>query len=421
MFDFPVKYDELVQLLDMRPHVIYSELKFLISKKLISKLKEYYFIPEKDWTILKRVKAENNFKMSNTKIFRVGWLLSHFPFVRAIILTGSTSKNVLEEFDDYDFLIITEPNFIWICKSIIDVFKRIISLNLRYSIYRFFDCNYFISRDNLIILDQNEFTALEICFCKSIYNYPLYQKFLNENEWIKQKFKFPDNKEKNLSVKRRLQFIQSFLEYFIKIFLKIFYRNNKIEKLIYAKYYNISIKNQLVGNYKEFKSKGNFSQIKFFGNTQGFMVENLLNTNKNQFRNRVTTRVLRSHLFQANENKTQGLDIVLTHAYYLSKTRKDKKVKKPYVPLGPLYIASYLKANGFKVAFYDTTFKKGPSYFSKDIILRFKNASFGIVGIYVTEMTRKNALKMIKTCRRKSLVVIILISVYPRNLFHIRK
>jgi len=407
LFDFPVKYDELVQLLNMKPTVIYSELKFLISKKLISKLKEYYFIPEKDWTILKRVKAENNFQISYIKIFRAGWILSHFPFVRAIFLTGSISKNVLEEYDDYDFLIITEPNHIWICKSIIDAFKRLISLNLRYSIYRFFDCNYFISKDNLTILDQNEFTALEIYFCKSIYNYPLYQEFLKENEWIKQKFKLPDNKEKILAIKRRLQFIQSFLEYLIKIFLKIFYRKNIIEKLIYALYYNISIKNQLVGNYEEFKSKGNFSQIKFFGNTQGFMVENFLNTNNNQFRNKVSTKVLRSHLFQTNENKTQGLDIVLTHAYYLSKTKKDKKVKKPYVPLGPLYIASYLKAHGFKVAFYDTTFKKGPSYFSKDIIIKFKNASFGIIGIYVTEMTRKNALKMIKACRRKSLVVIV--------------
>ncbi len=210
LFDFPVKYDELVQLLNMRSDVIHSELKFLISKKLISKLKEYYFIPEKDWTILKRVKAENNFQISYIKIFRAGWILSHFPFVRAIFLTGSISKNVLEEFDDYDFLIITEPNHIWICKSIIDAFKRLISLNLRYSIYRFFDCNYFISKDNLTILDQNEFTALEIYFCKSIYNYPLYQEFLKENEWIKQKFKLPDNKEKILAIRRRLQFIQSF-------------------------------------------------------------------------------------------------------------------------------------------------------------------------------------------------------------------
>jgi radical SAM superfamily enzyme YgiQ (UPF0313 family) len=248
---------------------------------------------------------------------------------------------------------------------------------------------------------------LEIYFCKSVYNYPLYQKFLKENEWIKQKFKLPDNKRKIIPVKRRLQFIQSFLEYLIKIFLKFFYRKNKIEKLIYALYYKISIKNQSVGNYEEFKSKGTFSQIKFFGNTQGFMVENFLNTSINQFRNKMSTKVLRSHLFHANENETQSLDIVLTHAYYLSKTKKDKKVKKPYVPLGPLYIASYLKANGFRVAFYDTTFKKGPSYFSKDIIKRFKNASFGIIGIYINEMTRKNALKMIKACRSKSIVVIV--------------
>ncbi len=406
LFDYPVKFAELVQLLDIKPNVIHSELKFLISKKLISKLKEYFFIPKKDWTILERVKSENNFQINIIKIVRAGWILSHFPFVRAIILTGSASKNILGEYDDFDFLVITEPNYIWICRLFIDLFKRLVSLNYHYSNPRFFDCNYFISANNLKIQEKNEFTALEIFYCKPIYNYPLYTKFIDENDWIYQKFKIPSNNGLKLSVNRRIQFIQLILEYLIKIFLKIFYRGNKLEKIIYALYHQILKKNQLISTYKEFRKDASFSRIKILGNTQSFMVDSFQNISKIQYRNNIRTKVLRSYL-KAKPNESQGLDIILTHAYYLSKTKRDKKVKKPYIPLGPLYIASHLQANGFNVAFYDTTFTKGPSHFSKDLIKRFKNKSFGVIGIYINEMTRKNALKMIKACRHMGIVVIV--------------
>ncbi|MGA7731726.1 MAG: B12-binding domain-containing radical SAM protein, partial [Chloroflexia bacterium] len=50
------------------------------------------------------------------------------------------------------------------------------------------------------------------------------------------------------------------------------------------------------------------------------------------------------------------MDILLTHGYFLYEDPHELKVMKPYPPLGILYISSHLKAKGFDVGLFDTTF-----------------------------------------------------------------
>ena len=49
-------------------------------------------------------------------------------------------------------------------------------------------------------------------------------------------------------------------------------------------------------------------------------------------------------------------DLLLTHGYFLYEDPKEMQILKPYVPLGLLYICSYLRAKGFDVDVFDTTF-----------------------------------------------------------------
>ena len=51
------------------------------------------------------------------------------------------------------------------------------------------------------------------------------------------------------------------------------------------------------------------------------------------------------------------LDILLTHGYFLAEDEVERRVMKPYPPLGLLYISSHLKALGFSVEILDTTFR----------------------------------------------------------------
>jgi radical SAM superfamily enzyme YgiQ (UPF0313 family) len=96
------------------------------------------------------------------------------------------------------------------------------------------------------------------------------------------------------------------------------------------------------------------------------------------------------------------MDILLTHGYFLYEDETERRVMKPYPPLGILYISAYLKSKGFAVNVYDTTFKT-KSAFSRYI----ETERPAIVGIYVNLMTKLNALELIRCCKRQGAAVIV--------------
>lgn len=78
------------------------------------------------------------------------------------------------------------------------------------------------------------------------------------------------------------------------------------------------------------------------------------------------------------------MDILLTHGYFLSEDEHEKKVMRPYPPLGILSISAYLKQKGFDVAVYDNTFST-PADFTAHI----QKTRPSIIGIYANMMTRR--------------------------------
>jgi radical SAM superfamily enzyme YgiQ (UPF0313 family) len=96
------------------------------------------------------------------------------------------------------------------------------------------------------------------------------------------------------------------------------------------------------------------------------------------------------------------LDILLTHGYFLGADPLERAVMKPYPPLGLLYLSSYLKARGFVVEILDTT------PLDVDTALRaIETRRPKLVGMYVTLMTRANALKLVAKCKEVGAIVIL--------------
>ncbi|NIR48590.1 B12-binding domain-containing radical SAM protein [candidate division KSB1 bacterium] len=96
------------------------------------------------------------------------------------------------------------------------------------------------------------------------------------------------------------------------------------------------------------------------------------------------------------------MDILLTHGYFLYEDPQERKVMKPYPPLGILYISSYLKSKGFDVEVLDTTFKT-----RKDVTDYLAKTRPDLVGIYCNLMTKPNVLEMIQVCKRLGCTVIL--------------
>jgi radical SAM superfamily enzyme YgiQ (UPF0313 family) len=96
------------------------------------------------------------------------------------------------------------------------------------------------------------------------------------------------------------------------------------------------------------------------------------------------------------------MDLLLTHGYFLDEDPAERAIMRPYPPLGLLYISSHLKARGIPVRVFDSTFASRAE-FEREIDARKPR----LVGIYVTLMTRRNVIWMIKKAKAAGATVIL--------------
>src|SRR5215475_1082576 len=82
-------------------------------------------------------------------------------------------------------------------------------------------------------------------------------------------------------------------------------------------------------------------------------------------------------------------DILLGHAYFLKYDIIERRVMKPYPPLGILYLSAFLKREGFSVEVFDSTFRDFSDF--EAIVKRVKPR---IVGLYANIITRNNVLRL---------------------------
>jgi anaerobic magnesium-protoporphyrin IX monomethyl ester cyclase len=94
--------------------------------------------------------------------------------------------------------------------------------------------------------------------------------------------------------------------------------------------------------------------------------------------------------------------LLLTHAYFLHEDAKEQQIMKPYAPLGILYLSSHLRAKGFDVEIYDSTFGSREELFR--ILTEGPPAALGIYG---NLMTRRNVLDIAAAARAAGWQVIL--------------
>jgi radical SAM superfamily enzyme YgiQ (UPF0313 family) len=87
-------------------------------------------------------------------------------------------------------------------------------------------------------------------------------------------------------------------------------------------------------------------------------------------------------------------DLLLTHGYFMFDDPKELQILKPYAPLGILYLCSHLRAKGFDVDVFDTTFS------TRDLLFRhLRSETPSVLGIYANLMTRRNVVHILRVAR----------------------
>ena len=88
-------------------------------------------------------------------------------------------------------------------------------------------------------------------------------------------------------------------------------------------------------------------------------------------------------------------ELLLTHGYFMFEDPKELQILKPYAPLGILYLCSHLRAKGFDVDVFDTTFS------TRDLLFHhLRSEKPSVLGVYANLMTRHNVVDILRVARQ---------------------
>ncbi len=95
-------------------------------------------------------------------------------------------------------------------------------------------------------------------------------------------------------------------------------------------------------------------------------------------------------------------DLLLSNSYFLDLDEHEKTIMKPYAPLGPMSLSSYLKREGADVHLHDTTFTSLDDY--RALVERLKPR---IVGLSSNCISRFSACKMAGIAKRAGVGLVV--------------
>jgi hypothetical protein len=152
----------------------------LTRDKIIFKIQEFYSLQNKPSLVDKRCKG-NLMAVTQLSIARkAARLISRFPFVETVAVSGSLSKRYADEKTDIDFFIITTANRLWIARTLMHLFKKLTYIASK---QHWFCMNYYVDETGLEIPEKNIFTAMEIVTLLPIEGLNHFKKFIEANAW----------------------------------------------------------------------------------------------------------------------------------------------------------------------------------------------------------------------------------------------
>ncbi len=186
IFEYPLRPEEVYFNLphkDVPFEDVHETLKQLNSEGVLRMSTEYYYLTRHSENIVtRRLEMEKRAKRMQRSARWMAKLFKKFPFVRCVLLTGDLSKNVAGHESDIDFLIITEADRLWVCRTVLMIFRRIFFLNNR----KWMCINYFLAKGALEVNPKNIYTAVETATAQVLWNEIEFKNYCDANRWIYQ-------------------------------------------------------------------------------------------------------------------------------------------------------------------------------------------------------------------------------------------
>jgi len=187
LFQYPLLPEEIFKFLgtnSIAPHDVDQALDELRRAGRVHRYGTLYGLRADEGLAGRRLRGNQLAQRMSAFAHRRGRFIGAFPFVRAVMASGSFSKGYMDENSDLDFFVVTAPGRLWIARMLIALYKRIFLLNR----HKYCCCNYFVSDDHLEIEEKNLFTATELATLVPITGRSVYLRLMRANSWISDYF-----------------------------------------------------------------------------------------------------------------------------------------------------------------------------------------------------------------------------------------
>ncbi len=185
IFRYPLKVEEIHSYTNYESvSETETELQHLVDEKILRKVDEFYVYGSDLDSVIKRLRGNMYAKKAMKIAHKKAKFIAKFPYVEAVGISGSLSKGYYDNESDIDFFVITKPNKLWICRTLLMLYKKIFLLNSR----KYFCVNYFVSTNAMEIEEKNRFTATELKTLIPMHGKAVFEQFYHNNDWIKNYF-----------------------------------------------------------------------------------------------------------------------------------------------------------------------------------------------------------------------------------------
>lgn len=230
---------------------IKNSLKKLMQLSLIKTDGEYFYLTQKD--LLNRKNKTNIYDFKKKEALEFINLVKKIPFVKAVVLTGSSAVGNALKNDDLDFMIICQKNKLWLSRFMLIFLTKFKNKRPGSNKPSSWCMNLFLDESDLI-LDKSRrglYEAYEILQMKFLFDRGGYEKlFLSANSWIKKYLFYYHNFSFGSYQQKKSFSLVNYLFFFIQIVYRrfIFGKENFSLSLTQAFFNDIDFKNKLLVN-----------------------------------------------------------------------------------------------------------------------------------------------------------------------------
>lgn len=194
MFEYPLMIREILRFLYEDPErgKMVGVMQQLVTEGYIfcltafpSKEDDLYALRDDPSLVKRRTEGNKRASALLAVAERTSNFLFCFPFVKAVGISGSLSKDFSAEKGDIDYFIITAAGKLWIARTLMHLFKKITFLTGKQHRYCM---NYYVDEEALQIHEKNIFTAMEIITLVPACGHDVFMQFLEANRWTENFF-----------------------------------------------------------------------------------------------------------------------------------------------------------------------------------------------------------------------------------------